>query len=103
MQRRGPRQNSRGGHLPGARLLPHADLLGSGRLKPVADLHALLSAAGFGPGDRVVTHYGGGRAALAALAALRAGYDDVRVYYLSFAHWAKDESCPIVRDEQGPA
>lgn len=98
------RQNTRGGHLPGARLLPHADLLGSGGLKPVADLHALLSAAGFGPGDHVVTHCdGGGRAALAALAALRAGYDDVRVYYLSFADWAKDESCPIVPDEQGPA
>ena len=31
-------------------------------------------------------------------AAVRAGYDDVRVYYLSFADWARDESCPIVRD-----
>lgn len=98
------RRNARGGHLPGARLLPHADLVGSGGLKPAGDLHALLSAAGFGPGDHIVTHCdGGGRAALAALAALQAGYDDVQVYYLSFADWAKDESCPIVRDEQGPA
>jgi hypothetical protein len=24
--------------------------------------------------------------------------NDVRVYYLSFAYWARDESCPIVRD-----
>jgi len=29
---------------------------------------------------------------------VRAGYDDVRVYYLSFADWVQDESCPIVRD-----
>jgi hypothetical protein len=31
-------------------------------------------------------------------AAVRAGYDDVRVYYLSFADWVQDESCPIVRN-----
>jgi thiosulfate/3-mercaptopyruvate sulfurtransferase len=33
-----------------------------------------------------------------AVAAARAGYGDVRAYYLSFADWAKDESCSIVRD-----
>ena len=37
-------------------------------------------------------------AALGAAAAVRAGFDDVRVYYLSFADWVRDESCPIVRD-----
>lgn len=98
------RRNARGGHLPGSRLLPHGDLLGPGGLKQAADLHALLSAAGFGPGDPIVTHCdGGGRAALGALAAVRAGFGDVRVYYLSFSDWAKDESCPIVRDETNPA
>jgi thiosulfate/3-mercaptopyruvate sulfurtransferase len=46
-----------------------------------------------------VTHCeGGGRAALGAAAAVRAGFDDVRVYYLSFGDWVRDESCPIVRD-----
>jgi thiosulfate/3-mercaptopyruvate sulfurtransferase len=93
------RRNARGGHLPGARLLPHANLLDGSRLKPAAELHDLLSEAGFQPGDHIVTHCdGGGRAALAAAAAARAGYDDVRAYYLSFADWAKDESCSIVRD-----
>ena len=54
---------------------------------------------GFGPSDHIVTHCeGGGRAALGAAAAVRAGFDDVRVYYLSFADWVRDESCPIVRD-----
>ena len=41
---------------------------------------------------------GGGRAALGAAAAVRAGFDDVRVYYLSFGDWVGDESCPVVRD-----
>ncbi|RWP40690.1 MAG: rhodanese family protein [Mesorhizobium sp.] len=95
------RRNTRGGHLPGAHLLPHASLLGDGHLKPTAELRSLLSDAGFRSGDHVVTHCdGGGRAALAAIAAVRAGYDDVRAYYLSFADWAKDESCPIVQDQQ---
>jgi thiosulfate/3-mercaptopyruvate sulfurtransferase len=93
------RRNARGGHLPGARLLPHENLLNDGRLKPASALRELLAGTGFAPGDHIVTHCdGGGRAALAAVAAVRAGYDDVRVYYLSFADWAKDESCPIVRE-----
>jgi len=91
------KNNARGGHLPGARLLSHSALLEGKRLKPPAALHRLIDDAGFQPGDHIVTHCdGGGRAALAAMAAARAGYPDVRVYYLSFADWAKDESCPIV-------
>ena len=93
------RRNSRGGHLPGARLLAHANLLDAARLRPLGELQQLLTDAGFQSGDHIVTHCdGGGRAALAAAAALRAGYQDVRAYYLSFADWAKDESCAVVRD-----
>jgi thiosulfate/3-mercaptopyruvate sulfurtransferase len=92
------RNRTRGGHLPGARHLAHADLLDNGFVRPPSVLRAMLERVGFGPGDHIVTHCeGGGRAALAAAAAVRAGYDDVRVYYLSFADWARDESCPIVR------
>jgi len=95
------RRNSRGGHLPGARLLPHASLLDGGRLRPVEELQQLLTRAGFQSGDHLVTHCdGGGRAALAAVAALRAGYRDVRAYYLSFSDWARDESCAIVRNTE---
>jgi thiosulfate/3-mercaptopyruvate sulfurtransferase len=65
-------------------------------LRTPDELRALLAASGFSPGERVVTYCdGGGRAALAALAAVRAGYADVGVYYLSFADWARDDSCPI--------
>jgi thiosulfate/3-mercaptopyruvate sulfurtransferase len=93
------RNRTRGGHLPGARHLSHADLMVNGVVRPAPELRAMLERVGFGPGDHIVTHCeGGGRAALAAAAAVRAGFDDVRVYYLSFADWARDESCPIVRD-----
>jgi thiosulfate/3-mercaptopyruvate sulfurtransferase len=92
------RRNARGGHLPGARWLSHASLLHDDRMRPAAELRELLSQAGIRPGDPIVTHCdGGGRAALAAAAALRAGHGDVRAYYLSFADWAKDDSCPIVQ------
>jgi thiosulfate/3-mercaptopyruvate sulfurtransferase len=92
------RNRARGGHLPGARHLSHAELIDNGVVRPAPALRAMMEQAGFGPGDHIVTHCeGGGRAALAAAAALRAGYDDVRVYYLSFADWVRDESCPIVR------
>jgi thiosulfate/3-mercaptopyruvate sulfurtransferase len=93
------RKRTRSGHLPGARHLSHTDLLDNGVVQPAPVLRAMMERVGFGPGDHIVTHcQGGGRAALAAAAAVRAGYDDVRVYYLSFADWLRDESCPIVRD-----
>jgi thiosulfate/3-mercaptopyruvate sulfurtransferase len=90
------RANARGGRLPGARLLPHATLMAGGRVLPAEALAARFDAAGFAPGEAAVTHCdGGGRAALAAAAMLRGGREDVRVYYLSFADWAADETCPI--------
>jgi thiosulfate/3-mercaptopyruvate sulfurtransferase len=93
------RNRPRSGHLPGARHLSHVDLLDNGVVRSAAALRAMLEQAGFGPGDHIVTHCeGGGRAALGAAAAVRAGFDDVRVYYLSFADWVRDEGCPIVRD-----
>ena len=93
------RGRPRGGHLPGARHLSHADLMSQGVVHPAPVLRGMLEGVGFGPGDHIVTHCeGGGRAALAAAAAVRAGFDDVHVYYLSFGDWARDESCPIVRD-----
>ena len=94
-----PRKNARGGHLPGARHLSHVDLLDNGRVRSATDVRAMLDGVGFEPGDHIVTHCeGGGRAAFGAAAAVRAGFDDVRVYYLSFADWAKDDTCPIVRE-----
>lgn len=91
------RRNVRGGHLPGATLVPHLSLLNDGGVKSSEVLRKILSSAGVKSEDHVVTHCdGGGRAALAAAASVRAGYTDVVVYYLSFADWARDESCPVI-------
>lgn len=93
------RNRARSGHLPGARHLSHLDLIENGMVRPAPALRTMLERAGFGSGDHIVTHCeGGGRAALGAAAAVRAGFDDVRVYYLSFGDWVRDESCPVIRD-----
>lgn len=93
------RGRARSGHLPGARHLSHADLMENGVVRPAEVLRGMMERAGFNQDHHLVTHCeGGGRAALAAAAAVRAGYDDVRVYYLSFGDWVRDETCPIVRD-----
>ena len=92
------RKNDRGGHLPTATNVPHTKLLDDrGRLKPADELANILDNAGFVKRRPVITHCdGGGRAALAALAAARAGYGPVVNYYLSFGDWAKDATCPVV-------
>ncbi len=88
--------NARGGHLPGAVQLAHSDLLQGSFLRTAPELAVLIAQAGIDGSRPVVTHCnGGGRAALAALAAVMAGQDRVGVYFLSFADWAADESCPI--------
>jgi thiosulfate/3-mercaptopyruvate sulfurtransferase len=93
------RNRTRARHLPGARHLSHTHLLDNGCVRPASALRAMLERVRFGPGDHVVTHCeGGARAALAAATAVRAGFEDARVYYLSFADWVRDESCPIVRE-----
>jgi len=92
------RNNPRGGHLPGAIRLGHTDLLDAGgRLRSASELRRLIEDAGFASSRPIVTHCeGGGRAALAALAAVHAGFPDVDNYYLSFADWARDDACPVV-------
>lgn len=91
------RENTRGGHLPGARHIAHTDLLDErGYLRPPSELRAMLLEAGFEPGQPLITHCdGGGRASLAALAAIEAGFDPVENYYLSYGDWATDATCPV--------
>jgi thiosulfate/3-mercaptopyruvate sulfurtransferase len=93
------RRNPRGGRLPGARNLSHTALMDDGHVHAAPVLRGMLEGVGFQDSDRIVTHCeGGGRAAFAAAAALRAGFGNVRVYYHSFSDWSRDESCPVVRD-----
>jgi thiosulfate/3-mercaptopyruvate sulfurtransferase len=94
------RSNSRGGHLPGAKSLPHAGLLGGdGTLKNTEDLRMRLQEADVHLDKPVVTHCdAGGRGALAALAAVAAGHRDVSAYYLSYSDWAADGTCEVSLD-----
>ena len=56
-----PYGESRGGHLPGARSLPHRSLLSEdGTLLPPDELRARLAALGIGPGTEVVAYCTGG-------------------------------------------
>lgn len=90
--------NARGGHLPGAANISHDRLLDGTHLRPSDEIEQLLDAAGMDHSKPFVAHCNaGGRAALAALAAVTAGRGNVEVYYLSFADWTADESCPIYR------
>lgn len=64
--------NARGGHLPGAHHLAHADLLDGPRLRAAAAIVAILDAAGIDVTKPIVSHCnGGGQAALAAVVAGR--------------------------------
>lgn len=91
------RSNTRAGHLPGAKSLPHKQLLqGDGRMKSPAELRRVFADAGLKPGQRVTVHcQSGGRASVAALALVYSGFAPVDNYYLSFGDWAADVSCPI--------
>lgn len=91
------RSNARGGHLPGARLAAHVDFMEGTRVKPVAEVRALLAAAGFGPDETVITYCeSGARAALIAALAVAAGFTRVSNYYMSYSDWSRDPACPVV-------
>lgn len=106
-------KNPRHGSLPNAVNIPHTQMMqlrrvlpttqaavGSkprGRLKSPGELRSLFEQAGITPDRRVVVHcQSGGRAALAALALIRAGYGDVSNYYASFGEWSADPHLPVV-------
>ncbi|MDM8004937.1 MAG: rhodanese-like domain-containing protein [Phycisphaerae bacterium] len=104
-------KNPRHGHIPQAVNIPHARLLipierqpttqpvtkPKGWLKSPAELRKLFSENGVTMDRQVIVHcQSGGRAALAALALIHAGYGDVSNYYASFAEWSSDPALPVV-------
>jgi thiosulfate/3-mercaptopyruvate sulfurtransferase len=80
----------RGGHIPGARHRIFTDFVGAdGRLRPAADVLAVLSASGVDPAELRATYCQGGvRAALAWFALSEvAGLTQVRNYAESWEEW----------------
>jgi 3-mercaptopyruvate sulfurtransferase SseA len=84
----------RAGHVPHARMLPSADLLGpDGRFKPLPELQRIAGHLGLEPGKPVLSYCGGGVAATMPWFALRVllGWPEVSVYVGSLREWVRDE------------
>jgi thiosulfate/3-mercaptopyruvate sulfurtransferase len=83
----------RPGHIPGARNLPAAEMLGPDtRLLPVAELRGQVRAAGVGEDDAVIASCGSGVNACHTLLVLEAlGLPPGRLYPGSYSQWSNTD------------
>lgn len=89
----------RGGHIPGAALLPYDSVLTpDGSFKSPEEILELHRQVGLDP-DRTVVNYcqSGTRSAHAYFAQRLADFRDPRVYEGSWAEWGNDERAPVER------
>jgi thiosulfate/3-mercaptopyruvate sulfurtransferase len=94
-----PRPGLRGGHIPGAVNLPHADVVdGSGRLLERSALRDRFRAAGIDLGRPVVATCGSGTSACAVLLALEAlGAPAGTLYDGAWTEWGGRDDLPVAR------
>ena len=94
-----PRAGLRGGHMPGALNLPHADLVDeSGRLLGAAALRDRFRAAGIDPRRPVVATCGSGTSACALLLALEVlGAPPGTLYDGAWTEWGGRDDLPVAR------
>ncbi len=80
----------RPGHIPGARNLPAAEMLGpDGRLLPADELQAQVAAAGISDADEVIASCGSGVTACHTLLVLEAlGHRSARLFPGSYSQWS---------------
>ncbi|MBV9581743.1 MAG: sulfurtransferase [Chloroflexi bacterium] len=93
-----PEGDQRGGHVPGAVLMPiEQTWKADGTFKPVGDLRALYEAAGFSRDLEVITYCAvGGRASQAWFVLTHLlGYPRVRVYDGSWIEWGTLRGVPV--------
>ncbi|MFC3713185.1 3-mercaptopyruvate sulfurtransferase [Sphingoaurantiacus capsulatus] len=93
-----PRAGLRGGHMPGARNLPHGELFNEdGTWKQGDELRAAFTAAGVDLDKPVVTTCGSGvTAAVLAFGMHLLGKKDVGLYDGSWSEWGADANTPVV-------
>ncbi len=94
-----PWANGRGGHIPGAKSLPFADLIDptTKTLLPPDQLCAKLGAAGLTEGPVVASCGSGVTACVIALALNEIGRPDVAVYDGSWAEWGSHPELPAAQ------
>jgi thiosulfate/3-mercaptopyruvate sulfurtransferase len=94
---------TRGGHIPGARNLPIANLLTPQTSDPdfsfldaPANLREIFRNFGLQRHDRIIAYcHDGAKSSLAAVSLIDAGYENVSLYYLSYLDWQDDPSDPV--------
>jgi thiosulfate/3-mercaptopyruvate sulfurtransferase len=93
---------ARGGHIPGAVLLPWKDALTEGwMLRDGDELDEMYTNAGFGPDTATITYCQAGvRAAFTHLVLTALGRGDVRTYDGSWEEWGNDPGVPVVKGRQ---
>jgi thiosulfate/3-mercaptopyruvate sulfurtransferase len=89
----------RGGHIPGAALLPYdVTLRSDGSFKSPEEIFELHRRVGLDPALTVVNYcQSGTRSAHTYFAQRLAGFHDPRVYEGSWAEWGNDERAPVER------
>jgi thiosulfate/3-mercaptopyruvate sulfurtransferase len=83
------------GHVPGARSLPMADLVGEHGLAPPDAVRRAAEASGVGPGTPVGTYCGSGVVAAHLVLALETAGIPAALYAGSWSDWVTDPSRPV--------
>jgi thiosulfate/3-mercaptopyruvate sulfurtransferase len=98
-----PRPGMRGGHIPGSRSVPYAELFeaATGAMKPLEELRQTFKSAGVDTAKPIVTSCGSGVSALVVTLALyRLGVRGSALYDGSWSEWGLPDGPPVAT---GPA